>query len=131
MLAHRAHIVLLGVALDQLHAEAQLRSRYVLHILFHRQPLQYILVVDSYRVYSVLIRQYNACFCGFERGSTHICLAHARTALQVLDQVLIFRIVQKHFNLTVRLNVLQYNRMSLLTAMVDMEKFLNKCLQCM
>ena len=129
MLAHRAHIVLLGVALDQLHAEAQLGACRVLHVLLHCQTLQDVLMVDSYRVNRVLVRQDDARFSRFEGRSAHIHLAHARAALQVLDQVLVLGVVQKHLNLTIRFNILQYDGMSLLAPMVDMKQLLDERLQ--
>ena len=92
-MSHRAHVVLLRVTFDQLHAQSQLRARSILDVLFHGKALEDVLVIDCNWVDCIFIGQYNAGFGCFKRCPAHVLLIHAGASLEEFDQVLVLRVV--------------------------------------
>ena len=121
--------MLLRVALDELHTEAQVLPLLVHHILLHGQTVEDILVVDRHRINRVLIGQDDAGVGGRERSPVHVALIHAAAPLQVLEPVLVLWVVQEHLDLVVGLYVLQDDGVALLTSVVLVEELLDEGLQ--
>lgn len=86
-------------------------------------------MVDRHGVHCVLVRQDDARFRTFESCSAHVGLVHAVGALEVLDQVLVLRVVQQHLDLVVGGDVLQDDGVAFSTAVVLVEELLDKGLQ--
>lgn len=88
-------------------------------------------MVNGHWVNRILVRQNDTGLRFLEVSPLQVGLTHGALALQVLDDLLVVRIVQEVLKLVVRWCVLQYYRVDLPTAMVNVEELLTESPQCM
>ena len=122
--------MLLGLWLDQLHADPQILLTGGINILFHGKADQDVVVVNSYRVLGVLVRQKDTSLRVFEICSLVAGLNH-RISVDVGYLLLVLWLTEEHFHLVRGVAELEDDGVLLLGAMVRMEQLFTKVFECL
>ena len=85
-----------ALGLDELHHQRYISLGDFSYVLFYRKTLQDILVIDSYRIFGVLVRQHNATVSLGKRRSFEVIVIHC-ASLNKRKFHLISWLVEEHF----------------------------------